>query len=250
LHLQSCNFYRQRPTSTNFTNLYPVSVLSIKPYKLIARIYSKPAAQHAIRKYNSSKVTNYHARSTAQAFSQIRNEAAPFPSDPGSKQQDDWSARATPIPHLSAHEVFDPEGEVPDGPLAERLRVGEPQRLRERAHRLDPRRRRLRRPPSRAPPTPLPRPSSAASAGGDVLAGQPPAQHEVQHHGRAHRRRHRRRPHGRPTTAAAGSRARAARRGASLYGETFLAGAEMEISRSQGREMGWGLGCFAASADA
>jgi len=43
----------------------------------------------------------------------------------------------------------------------------------------------------------------------------------------------------------------------SLYDETFLAGAEMEILapvssplRTRGEEMGWGLGCFAASADA
>lgn len=100
--------------------------------------------------------------------------------------------------HLAAHEVLDPEGEVPDGPLAERLRVGEPQRLRERTHRLDPRRRGLRRAPRHAPSPPLPRsPSPSGSAADGVLISQPPAQHEVEHHGRAQRRRHRRRPHGR-----------------------------------------------------
>lgn len=99
--------------------------------------------------------------------------------------------------HLLAHEVVDPKGQISDGPLAEGLRVGEPQSFRQCDDRLQHGRRRQSWPPGNPSPTNRSARFRHIAAGVILLLllfnrlpRQSPAQHVVQHHRRSGRRRH------------------------------------------------------------
>lgn len=104
--------------------------------------------------------------------------------------------------NLPPHQILDPERQIPDRPLAQRLRVRESQRLGHRCCGLPPRGGRLRRPPRDPPAARLPllrRIPCFTSFATNLrfLDGEPAAEGEVEQHrhagGRGHRRgRHRR----------------------------------------------------------